>query len=190
MLGIKKETSRSRLNDVLSKRMALRTHSLSSGRVKKRRYWSLLSDVSRGRKAMRNHFLHPANWKYRLLRIPLNDVLRRRMALNARNLPSGRMKKRHYWSLLSVVSGGVERPWEIIFLILRIEKKRLERIRLINILSRRMALRTHILPSVRLKKRPVKLMKRCFKVLKGHAKTFRGSRAWKKATCTKSVVMF
>jgi hypothetical protein len=51
-------------------------------------------------------------------------------------------------------------------------KKRLRWSPLSDVLSRLMALPTHNLPSVSLKKRQVKSTKRCFMVFKDHANTF------------------
>jgi hypothetical protein len=59
--------------------------------------------------------------------------------------------------------------------------KLLERSRLSDV-SRRMGLRTLNLPSGCLKKRLVKLMKRCFKVTKGHANSLSASWESTKAT--------
>jgi hypothetical protein len=85
-------------SDVLSRGIALTTHNLPSGRLKKRFCWIRWSSVSRFRKAMRTNFLHPG-----LGRSRLSDVIIWRIGLGALNLPSGRLKKRH-WSRCSDVS--------------------------------------------------------------------------------------
>jgi hypothetical protein len=61
----KKRIGRSRLSDILSRRMGLRTHNLASGRLKKH-CSSTWSDVSRCRKAMRTIFVVSLNRKNRL----------------------------------------------------------------------------------------------------------------------------
>jgi hypothetical protein len=81
---------RSCLSGDLSRRMALRTHNLPSGGLKKFLSWSRWSYVWRCRKAMRTHFLHSGHRKKRLGRSCLSDVLSRRMALRTHNLPSER----------------------------------------------------------------------------------------------------
>jgi hypothetical protein len=98
LLGIGKSDRRSRLSDVLSSRMALRTLNLPSEHLKTRLWWRRWSDVSRCRKAMRNHFLHPVHLTKRLGRSRLNHDLSRRMGLRTHNLPSGSLKKRLSWS--------------------------------------------------------------------------------------------
>jgi hypothetical protein len=104
-------------NDLLSRRMALRTHNLPSGRLKKRLFWSRISDVSMCRKAMRNHFRHPAHRKKWLGRIRLNRL----MILRTRNLPSGCFKN-DFGEVDKAMFQGVERPCEFIFCILGTEK--------------------------------------------------------------------
>jgi hypothetical protein len=76
----------------LIRRMALRTHILPSGRLKKQLCWSRWSDVSRCRNTRRNHFLHPGHRKKRLGWSRLSDVLIRRRALRTHKMPSGRLK--------------------------------------------------------------------------------------------------
>jgi hypothetical protein len=66
-------------------------------------------------------------------------------------------------------------------------KKLLGRSRVSDVLSRRMALRTHNLSSRRLKSRLWWSMKKCFKVSKGQANSFAASWTLKKATWTKSL---
>jgi hypothetical protein len=64
-------------------------------------------------------------------------------------------------------------------------KKRIGRSRLSDVLSRRMALASHNLPSERQKMTLVNFMKRCFMVSKRHANIFSASRTSKKETSTK-----
>jgi hypothetical protein len=130
--------------------MALRTHNLPSGRLKKRLLWSRCSDFWRCRKAMQNHFLHPGHRKKRLERSRLNDVLSRRMDLGIHNLPSWNQKTSGEFD--EAMFQGVVMPCDLIFYILGIENW-LVCSRLCDFLSRRMALRTHYLPSDRLKMR-------------------------------------
>jgi hypothetical protein len=56
---------RIRGSDVTSRRMALKTHNLPSGRLKTRLWWIRWRHFSRCRKAKRTHFLHPWNQKKR-----------------------------------------------------------------------------------------------------------------------------
>jgi hypothetical protein len=49
------------LSDVSIRRMALRTHNLREGRLKKLLWWSRWSYVSKCRKAEGKHFLHPGH---------------------------------------------------------------------------------------------------------------------------------
>jgi hypothetical protein len=78
--------------------VALRTHNLPCGLLKKRFWFRRRSVVSRCWKAMWNVFLHHVHRKKRHLRDRLNDVLSRRMALRTHNLTSDRLKKRLWWS--------------------------------------------------------------------------------------------
>jgi hypothetical protein len=94
----KNRLGRSCLSDDLSRRMALRTHNLPSGRLKKRNCWSRWSDVWRCRKAMRNHFLHYRYRKKATWTKLHKDALSRRMTLRTHNLPSGRLKNQLWWS--------------------------------------------------------------------------------------------
>jgi hypothetical protein len=139
--------SRSRLSDVLSRRMGLRNHNLPFWRLHKRLWWNRWSDNSRCRKTMTTHFLHPGHQKKRLGRSRLSDDLSRRMGLTTHNLPSGRLNKRLWWIRWSCGS-RCRKPYKLIFCILSIEKKTWK-----CGLSRRMGLTTHNLLSGRLKKR-------------------------------------
>jgi hypothetical protein len=99
----KKRLERFSLSDFLSRRVALRTHNLSSGRLQKRLTWSRWIDVPRCRKAMRNIFVSWASkkaiWAFRL-----SDILSRRIALWTHKLSSVSLNKRLLWSRWSNVS--------------------------------------------------------------------------------------
>jgi hypothetical protein len=95
---------RSRFNDVLSRRIALITNNLPSGRLIIRLLWSLWRVVLRCWKAMWNQIVNPGHWKKRLLLSTLSDVLSRRMGLRTHTLPSGRLNKRLWCSRWSDVS--------------------------------------------------------------------------------------
>jgi hypothetical protein len=132
--------------------MAPRINSLSFRRLKKRLWYRRWSDVSRCRKAMRNHFLHHGHRKNRLARI--RYVLSRRMALRTHILPRGLLKKR-LCEVDESMFQGVERPWKTFFLLPWHRKSDFGRNPLSVVLSTRMALRTHNMPSECLKKRAV-----------------------------------
>jgi hypothetical protein len=147
----KKRLARSRLSDVLSRRMALRTHNLTSSSLKNRLCWRRWSNVSWWRKAIRTHFQHPKHRKKRLVWCRLSDVLNRRMGcrsiiclLNVLKCDLGDIDEATFCD--------VETPFESIFYILGIQKSYLYEVVEVG-LSRRIALRTHNLPSGRLKKR-------------------------------------
>jgi hypothetical protein len=129
--------------------MALRTHNLAPGRLKKRLWWIRWSDVSRCRKAMQNHFLHPGHWKKRLGRSSLSDVLCRRLNLRTYNLLLERLKKRLWYSRWSDDSRS-RTPCKLIFCILSIEKSDVDGL-VSDVLGRRMAQRTLNVSSRRLK---------------------------------------
>jgi hypothetical protein len=116
----KKRLGRSCLSDFLVGEWPWE-HNLLSGRLKKRNCWSRWSDVSRCRKAMRTHFLHP---RYRIKATwtkLLKDALSRRMSQRTHNLPSGRLKNQ-ILKIHEAKFQGVERPYELFFGNLRIEK--------------------------------------------------------------------
>jgi hypothetical protein len=52
-----------RLNDVLSRRMALRNHYLPSEYLKKQFWWCRWSDVSWCHKNIKKHLLNSGHWK-------------------------------------------------------------------------------------------------------------------------------
>jgi hypothetical protein len=114
----KKRFEPSCLSDVLSWRMALRTHNLPCERIKKRLWWSRWSDVSWCRKD---------NWKhFSILGIQISvsksmkSFLSRRMALKTHNLHSGRLKNDFSGRWLDF--SRCQRPLELNFWVLRIEK--------------------------------------------------------------------
>jgi hypothetical protein len=74
---------------------------------------------------MPNHFLHPGNLKKRLGRICLIDVLSRRLALRTHNLTSGHLKN-EFGEVDEEMFQGVERPCELIFYVLGIERSELD----------------------------------------------------------------
>jgi hypothetical protein len=90
------------LSDVSIRRMALRTHNLRAGRLKKLLRWSRWSDVSRCRKTMRTDFLHPGHGKKRLGPSCLSVVLigqmvwRNHVFLNVLNTTSVMSMKRFF----------------------------------------------------------------------------------------------
>jgi hypothetical protein len=105
--------------------------------------------VSKGHAYLFSAFRDSNNW---LLWIRLCYVLNRRMALRTQNLPSARLKRRLWrsrWSDVSscrwVMQNHFQHPGN--------RKKWLSLCRLSNVISSRMALRTHNLPSERIKKR-------------------------------------
>jgi hypothetical protein len=130
--------------------MALKSHNLLSGRLKMRLWWSRWTHASKCRKAMWTHFLHPGHRKKRLERSRLSDVLSRRMALRIHNMPSENLKKRLWWSRWSGFK--VPKAMRTHFLHSVHRYKRLGRSCLSDVLSRRMTLEIHNLPSERLKK--------------------------------------
>jgi hypothetical protein len=73
------------------------------------------------------------------------------MALRTHNLLLAVLKN-DFGDVDETIFQGVERPWKFIFCIQGIEKTD-GQIRLSDVLSRRVALRTHYLPSERFKKR-------------------------------------
>jgi hypothetical protein len=81
-----KRLGRSRINNFLSRRMALRNDNLPYGRLIT--LLSRWSDVSKCRKAIKTHFRHPEHRKKRLRQIRLRDVLCKRRALRILNFPS------------------------------------------------------------------------------------------------------
>jgi hypothetical protein len=131
--------------------MALITHNVAPGRIKKRLWWIRWSDVSRCPKAMQNHFLHPGHRKKRLGRSRLSDVLCRRLDLRTYNLLSECLKKRLWYSRWSDFSRSLT-PCNLIFCILSIEKSDMDGL-ISDVLDRRMAQRTLNLSSRSLKKR-------------------------------------
>jgi hypothetical protein len=143
----KKRLGRSCLSDDLCRRMALKTHNYSSGRLKKRHWPVRLSDVWRCRKAMRTHFLHPGQQKKkRLERNRLRDVSNRRMGLRTHNLPSVRHRIRSWWSRWSDVSRS-PKAIKTHFLHPQHRKNRQGWIPLSNVLNRSMELRSNNMPS-------------------------------------------
>jgi hypothetical protein len=100
---------------------------------------------------IRTHFLRPAHRKKRLGRSRLSNFLSRRMALRTLNLSCRCLKKRIWWSRWSDVS-RCQKDMQNNFLHPVNLKKRLGRSCLSDVLSRRMALRTHNLSSGSFKK--------------------------------------
>jgi hypothetical protein len=94
----KKRIRRSRLNYVLSRRMALRFHSLPAGRLMKRVWWIRWSVVSMSWKIMWNLFVQ--HWHRKRLILPgsLSDDWCRRLTLTNHDQPTGSLKKRLVWS--------------------------------------------------------------------------------------------
>jgi hypothetical protein len=97
-----KRLGRSRLSDVLNRRMALKTK-ICLLDVLKDEFNGWLRDFSRFRWAKCTHFLHLGNRKKWLSWCRLSFVLNRRIALRTQNLPSARLKRR-LWSRWSDVS--------------------------------------------------------------------------------------
>jgi hypothetical protein len=147
--AFKKRFGRSRGCDFLCRQVALRTHNLSSERLKKGLWWRRWSDASCFRKGKRTFSV---SWesKKRLGRCRVSDVLIWRVALRTHILPSGNLKKRHCCSRWSDVSMG-QKAIRTHFLSSKYPKKRLERIRFRNVWSSRMTQRTRNLPSGRFK---------------------------------------
>jgi hypothetical protein len=87
----KKRFGRSCESDVLSRRMALWSDNLPSGRLKKRIWWS---DVCRCRFSMRTHFVLPGHREKRLGRSRLSDVISMRNGLTTHYMSSGRLNTR------------------------------------------------------------------------------------------------
>jgi hypothetical protein len=134
----KKRLRRIPLNDILSRRMALRTHSLPSGLLKKRLCWSRWSVVSRSWKIMyRKKLLLPSR---------LSDVSCRRLTQRNHDVPSGSLKKRLWWSRWSDDSWCLKAMWNHI-LHPGHRKRRILRSHLSDILIRRMYLSTYNLHS-------------------------------------------
>jgi hypothetical protein len=132
--------------------MLLRTQNLPSALLKRRLWRSRWSDISRCRCVMQNHFQHLGNWKKWPSRCRLSDVICGRMALRTHNLPSERIKKRLWlsrWTDDSRCPNAIRKH----FLHTGHRKKRRGRCPLSDVLSRRMVLGTHNLPSKRFKKR-------------------------------------
>jgi hypothetical protein len=125
------------------------------------------SDVSRCEKATRTHFLASRHPKKGIGRSRGSDDLSRRMAQINHNLPSGRLKMRLWlwrWSDIS----WCRRAMRTNFLLSGYPRNRFGLSRESFVLSRWMALRSHNLPSGRLKKRPVKSSKKCRVALRTH----------------------
>jgi hypothetical protein len=91
-LGLRKSLLDCGGSGVLSRRMALRAHKLTSKILKKNFDEVDETMFQTSRKAIRTNFPHPEQRKKRLGRGRLSDVLSRRMAFRTRNLPSG-----HLW---------------------------------------------------------------------------------------------
>jgi hypothetical protein len=134
-----KRHGRSRLSDVLSRRMALTTHNLPSRRLKKRLLWSRWGDVSRCRKTNRTFFLHPGHRKKRRGRSCLSNVLTSEWPWEF-IICLLDVKKRHWWKRWSDVS-RCRRTIQTHILHNGHRKKRLGQSRLSDDLSRRMAQR-------------------------------------------------
>jgi hypothetical protein len=177
-LKSKYRQGRNRLSDDLCRQIDLRKYNLLSGRLKKRFWRSRWSVVSSCPKTM--NFLSPGVPKKQHGRCSISDVLIRGMAFITHNLPSGRFKKRIWWSRWSDILKCRKVMWPH-SLLPGHQKKRIGRSRLSNFLSRRMGLRTNNLPSGRLKKRFWRsrwsVVSRCREatqthfVLPGHRKT-------------------
>jgi hypothetical protein len=123
----------SRLSDVLSRRMALKTHNLRLN-VVKNDFCGRWSDVSRCRKAMRMHFLHLCHKKIFLDEVAC-DNFSKRMGLRTHNQPSGRLKNEFGWDdeLMFKMWKGQKKSFSASFH----QKKRLARSRLSDVLFRR-----------------------------------------------------
>jgi hypothetical protein len=132
---------------VLSRRMALESYNLPFRLLKGRLCWRRWRNDSWCRRAMQFHYLHPGHRKKRLVRSSLSDILSRRMVLRSHNLPSERLKMRLCWFGWSIVSWCRKAIWTNWnhFLHPGHRKKGHKRCRLIDVWSRRMALRNHYL---------------------------------------------
>jgi hypothetical protein len=119
----------------------------------------------------------------------LTLFLCRRMILSTLILYSGRLKKRLLWSRWNDVS-RCRKAIRTQFLHPCYRIWRLGRSCLNDVLCRWMALRTHNLPSGRLKKRLWWIRWSVFKESKCHAISFSATWAWKKETWTKSFKSF
>jgi hypothetical protein len=126
-LGIQKRFGRSRLSDLLSRRIVLRSHNQTSGRLENRICLSRFSNVSSCRKALWTHFLHLGIQKKRLWWSRLSDVLCRRLALRTHILHLDVLKS-DFREVDEAMFQGVERQYELIFFILNIEKRDLEEV--------------------------------------------------------------
>jgi hypothetical protein len=93
----------------------------ASGRLQNLHWWWRWSDVWRCRKAMRTNFLHRGHRKKQLCRSCISDILSRRLTLTTHIQPS-RCVKNDLGEADEMMFQGVERPCEIIFDILFIEK--------------------------------------------------------------------
>jgi hypothetical protein len=102
-----------------------------------------------GRKAKRTYLPNPQHRKNRIERNHLSDVIIRRMALRTHNLNE---LKCDFGDVDEAMFHDVERPFKRIFYILAI-LKRFVRIPRDDVLSSRNDVKTHNLPTVRLKKR-------------------------------------
>jgi hypothetical protein len=150
--------------------MALRTHSLPSGRLKKTCFFRW-SDISRCRWAMRTHFLHPGHRKKRLGRSRLSDVLSRLMDLRFHNLPSVRFKMRLFWCRWSDVS-WFRKAIRSIFNILCIQKSDLNEV--VELMFNLANGPGNSWSAFWASQKPtfVNSIKRCFKLSKVHANSF------------------
>jgi hypothetical protein len=178
----KKAIWRSHLTDVLSRRMALRIHNLSSGRLQKR----LMKSMKRCFKVPKGHSnsfsvfweSNKATWTN-----SIKWCFKYADGLRTQNLPSGRLKRRLWrrgWSDVSRCRRSICTH----FLHLG-NRKWLSWSRLNDVLNRRMALRIKKLPSAHLKRRLWR--SRWIKVLMDHAKTFSASPESQKVTFTISL---
>jgi hypothetical protein len=147
----KNRHGRSRLRYVSSRRMALRNHNLSLD-VLRNDFGEVDETMFQGieRPCKINFCIHgieKATWTK-----SFKWDLSIRMDQRTNNLASERTKKRLRWSRWSDVS-RCRRAMPTYFLHLRHRRKRLWRICVTDVLSRRMALRTHNLSSRLLKKK-------------------------------------
>jgi hypothetical protein len=131
--------------------MALRTPNLHPGVLKKRLWWSRWRDVKMCRRAMQTHFLNPGHRKKRFERSRFSEFFSMRMALtiiicflNVLKNDLGAVDKLKFQVTKAMLTHLLHPAHR---------KKRIERIRLSDDLSRRTALRTHKLSSRRHKKR-------------------------------------
>jgi hypothetical protein len=90
----KKRFARIRGCEVLSRRMAMKAHHITSGHIKKGLWWNRWSDVTKCRKATRRHFPLPGFRRKQIGCSRLSDVFSRRLGLRTHNLTSGRLKNR------------------------------------------------------------------------------------------------